>query len=426
MSYLDDWYAVVARNIGGGSTKRFFHQGYGDMAAASRLYSQVIGAVTRGETAPLRIIKWGEKERSAPSVFSGCLSSSGVRSTPTFQEASFESPAASYLPEASKTGRFLFVWRDGEDGSPPPPPRKIAVHLPTTGDQFYYFRKQIALDLLKHDIASVILMFPYYSARKPETQFAHVLPSVSAFITQIAAGVTESASIAAWVDATHGRETRVVFTGVSLGGSVANVAAIVAAAGLENGEVRVGSVPVVATSSATSFLTGVLHSRIAWDTLATAPAGCADDIKAVLADDSEASDAPLLTKENGEPLNDVERRLAETMECLSLPKITRLIAQRQQYADVNMAAPSLGSVVQVSASGDRFVGKHQTELFATLSELCARAERVDIPGGHISTLFKRDEVIVPAIVAAFDRLDGVVASGNATEAPMAAEAPSRA
>ncbi len=429
MSYLDDWYAVVARNIGGGSTKRFFHQGYGDMAAASRLYSQVIGAVTRGETAPLRITKWGEKERSAPSVFSGCLSPGGVRGTPTFQEASFESPAASYLPEASKTGRFLFVWRDGEDGSPPPPPRKIAVHLPTTGDQFYYFRKQIALDLLKHDIASVILMFPYYSSRKPDAQFAHVLPSVSAFITQIAAGVTESASIAAWVDATHGRETRVVFTGVSLGGSVANVAAIVAAAGLESGEKRVGSAPVVATSSATSFLTGVLHSRIAWDTLAAAPAGCADDIKAVLAEANgaaEASDAPLLTKENGEPLNDVERQLAETMECLSLPKITRLMARRRRDADMEKVAPSLGSVVQVSASGDRFVGKHQTELFATLSELCARAERVDIPGGHISTLFKRNEVIVPAIVAAFDRLDGVVANGNATEAPMVADAPTRA
>ena len=326
------------------------------------------------------------------------------------------------------------MWRDGEDGLPPPAPRKIAVHLPTTGDQFYYFRKQIALDLLKHDIASVILMFPYYSARKPEAQFAHVLPSVSAFITQIAAGVTESAGIAAWADATYGLETRVVFTGVSLGGSVANVAAIVAAAGLERGDVRVGSAPVVATSSATSFLTGVLHSRIAWDTLAAAPAGCADDIKAVLAGATGEApgescvDSPTtaLTKENGEPLNDVERRLAETMECLSLPKITRLMAARRRDADMEKAAPSLGSVVQVSASGDRFVGKHQTELFATLSELCARAERVDIPGGHISTLFKRDEVIVPAIVAAFDRLDGVVASGNATEAPMAAEAPRRA
>ena len=404
------------------------------MAAASRLYSHVIGAVTRGETVPLRITKWGEKERSAPSFFSGCIGPGGARGTPTFQEASFESPAASYLPEASKTGRFLFVWRDGEDGSPPPAPRKIAVHLPTTGDQFYYFRKQIALDLLKHDIASVILMFPYYSARKPEAQFAHVLPSVSAFITQIAAGVTESAGIAAWADATYGLETRVVFTGVSLGGSVANVAAIVAAAGLESGEKRVGSAPVVATSSATSFLTGVLHSRIAWDTLAAAPAGCADDIKAVLAGATGEApgescvDSPTtaLTKENGEPLNDVERRLAETMECLSLPKITRLMAARRRDADMESAAPSLGSVVQVSASGDRFVGKHQTELFATLSELCARAERVDIPGGHISTLFKRDEVIVPAIVAAFDRLDGVVASGNATEAPMAAEAPRRA
>ena len=438
MSYLDDWYAVVARNIGGGSTKRFFHQGYGDMAAASRLYSQVIGAVTRGEAAPLRITQWGEKERSAPSVFSGCLGPGGVRGTPTFQEASFESPAASYLPEASKTGRFLFVWREAEDpsSSPPPPPRKIAVHLPTTGDQFYYFRKQIALELLKHDIASVILMFPYYSARKPEKQFAHVLPSVSAFITQIAAGVAESAGIAAWADSTYGRDTRVVFTGVSLGGSVANVAAIVAAAGLEDGEKRVGAAPVVATSSATSFLTGVLHSRIAWDTLAAAPAGCADDLKAVLAEangstennDGASDEASVaLTKENGEPLNDVEARLAETMECLSLPKITRLMARRRRDADMKQAAPSIGSVVQVSASGDRFVGKHQTELFETLSELCARAERTDIPGGHISTLFKRNEVIVPAIVAAFDRLDGVVARGNATtEAPMPAEAPTRA
>ena len=78
------------------------------------------------------------------------------------------------------------------------------------------------------------------------------------------------------------------------------------------------------------------------------------------------------------------------------------------------------------------MGKHQTELFATLSGLCARAERVNIPGGHISTLFKRNEVIVPAIVAAFDRLDGVPANGGSTEAsmvaeaPMAAEAPTRA
>jgi hypothetical protein len=49
-----------------------------------------------------------------------------------------------------------------------------------------------------------------------------------------------------------------------MGGSVANVAAIIAAADNGPGGPGVGTCPVVATSSATSFLTGVLHNRIAW------------------------------------------------------------------------------------------------------------------------------------------------------------------
>ena len=54
------------------------------------------------------------------------------------------------------------------------------------------YRKQIALELLRHDIASVILMFPYYAARKPLEQYAHVLPSVAAFITQVRAQVEQA------------------------------------------------------------------------------------------------------------------------------------------------------------------------------------------------------------------------------------------
>ena len=69
-------------------------------------------------------------------------------------------------------------------------------------------------------------------------------------------------------------------TGVSLGGSVANVAAVIAAGNCDTG---VGSCPVVATSSATSFLTGVLHNRIAWNVLSEAEDAVADEIKAVVA-----------------------------------------------------------------------------------------------------------------------------------------------
>ena len=87
---------------------------------------------------------------------------------------------------------------------------------------------------------------------------------------------------------------------------------------------------MVATSSATSFLTGVLHNRIAWDVLAKAPSDAAADLRAVLASaptETEAGGAVELRKRNGDALNDTEAALAarwlrrRRRGCLSLPKI---------------------------------------------------------------------------------------------------------
>ena len=146
---------------------------------------------------------------------------------------------------------------------------KICVMLQPR-DAFYWFRKQIALDLLSHEIATVIPMFPYYGKRKPKDQFHHIIPSVSDFFVQICSGVLEAAAIGScW--AAEFPEVETVFTGVSMGGSVANVAAILAAS---NSGSESGNLFVVATCSATSFLTGVLHNRIAWKELSEAPWGC--------------------------------------------------------------------------------------------------------------------------------------------------------
>lgn len=89
--------------------------------------------------------------------------------------------------------------------------------------------------------------------------------------------------------------------------------------------------------------------------------------------------------------------------------------------------PRLDVAVQVSARDDRFVGRHSDELFALLNGLCkgwgagesrgGTCERRDITGGHISTLFRRGEVIVPAIVAAFEMLSGGGGRGRGGEAP---------
>lgn len=453
---------------------------YGDIQAATRLYSEVVNAVTRGEPSAPLTLRWEKETVAGPASFlSGCFGPSAgggpfrreEKPVPTFAEASFESPVAAYLPRESKEGKLLFVWRTGDA-----PPDKIAIHLPVTGDQYYWYRKQIALELLKHDVASVILMFPYYAARKPEGQHAHVLPSVSAFITQVCAGVMESVALASWAAAEY-PGSRTVFTGVSMGGSVANVAAILTAAERERKKKKaeehvregegegggasangapapepeggaggggvgvgvggvggVGTCPVVSTSSATSFLTGVLHSRIAWDVLEASPAGAADQLNKVIAPagrpdnrgdgGSGCDDAKIaLTacREDGEPLNATEQALADAMECLSLGKLVELMKAARRES--GSAMPRLGAAVQVSALDDRFVGRQSDELFALLKGLSegegegerrgGTCERRDIAGGHISTLFKQGEAIVPAIVATFEKLSGSGRGGDA-------------
>jgi len=49
----------------------------------------------------------------------------------------------------------------------------------------------------------VIVMFPYYGARRPAGQFAHILPDVAAFFTQVSAALMESAAVAAWAVHTY-------------------------------------------------------------------------------------------------------------------------------------------------------------------------------------------------------------------------------
>ena len=416
MSYLDDWYAAVARNIGGGSTKRFFHRGYGDMASAAKIFSSVVDEIASGAPiAPLRPT-WGDTTRIEPSV-SSCFGP-GADAAPTTRLATFESPASAHLPGASRRGELMFVWKDTDRA-----PTKIAVHLPTTGDQFYYFRKQIALDLLKHDIASVIPMLPYYGPRKPPEQYAHVLPTVEALVAQACAGVTESAAVAAYLAETY-PVAQTVFTGVSLGGVLSIVAAMYYASSATH---DVGAAPVVAPSCATAFLTGVLHNRLAWDVLGRAPENVAEDLLRVMREEDGASGgvedvgkSENVRKENGEALNETEAALAAAMECLSLPKIARLTEARRRA--LGRGAPKLGAVVQVSAAGDRFLGSQQDELQATLRGLCPEAERRDIEGGHISSiLFGREKNIVPAVVAAFRALDarrgGALDHAPATVAP---------
>ena len=375
------------------------------MHAAAKIYEECIASVTTGEPVKPITLRWDADFVDVP-ILAGCLQpSADAPGYPLYREAEFDSPGAKYMPEESKVGNMLFIWRTGKK-----PPSKIAIHLPTTGDQYFWYRKQLAKDLLKHDVASCIPMFPYYGKRKPHGQYLHLLTSVSALITQVCGGIMEAAGIAAWANAAY-PGAKVVMTGVSLGGSVANVAAVITAG---NCDTSVGSCPVVATSSATSFLTGVLHNRIAWNVLSEAEDAVADEIKAVVAaslDVGEKSKPVIHANEKGLPLTPTEAALADTMDCLSMSTMIRLMEQGQRSHGVEM--PMLDAVTQVTARKDRFVGSHSDELHAVLRGLTdprGECERVEVNGGHISTLFKRGETIVPAIASTFEKVASTLAA----------------
>ena len=403
MAYLDDWYSTLARNLKVGNKKRFFWKGYegapGDMDMATSLFKDVLNAFTgqggEEDIKPLAL-RWVSERVVETSVFSACLTSGSTSTSPVIRQAEFDSPAARYLPKESQTGQLLYVWRTGGV-----PPSRLAIILPTTGDAFFWFRKQIALDLLTHDIASVIPMIPFYGKRKPKEQWHHLICSVADFFKHICSGVLEAAAIGAWA-ASEFPGVNTVFTGVSMGGSIANVAAILAAANSSQG--KVGACPVVATCSATSFLTGVLHNRIAWKELSEAPSGVADELKNLVAVKS-AHERAKVTKESGEELLPTEQDLADTIEVLNLAKIVRLVEENQR--EVGGQLPMmLDAVVQVQAANDRFVGREGDELEDVLKRLVRKGEdfqRVDITGGHISTLMRRESAIVPAIVATFSK-----------------------
>ena len=132
------------------------------MHAAAKIYEECIASVTTGEPVKPITLRWDADFVDVP-ILAGCLQpSADAPGYPLYREAEFDSPGAKYMPEESKVGNMLFIWRTGKK-----PPSKIAIHLPTTGDQYFWYRKQLAKDLLKHDVASCIPMFPYYGKRKP-------------------------------------------------------------------------------------------------------------------------------------------------------------------------------------------------------------------------------------------------------------------
>lgn len=128
------------------------------------------------------------------------------------REGWFTSPERA-LPDCARTAGVRLLLPRG-------PTRGVALHLAASGDQTYALRLRFAAPLLRHGIGALVLEHPFYGSRRPHTQPAHALRSVSDFHLMGRAAMLEALGLLRWLD----EELRVPHlgvTGYSMGGQLA-------------------------------------------------------------------------------------------------------------------------------------------------------------------------------------------------------------
>ena len=185
---------------------KFFTRGYGDIEflveSEAKFRSIIIGGTKPPTVGKITILEKIECQ----SLLAGSFIS---------EKWQFESPMSQYLPEESRQVICEFIKPMGNNF------RAVAIVFPATGDKFFATRRNlISLWLLRHKIASLIIMAPCYGIRKPKGQKGHYNDTVSLYYRSTAALLVEGAVLA-----NHVRESMkvpVVLAGLSFGGAMAS------------------------------------------------------------------------------------------------------------------------------------------------------------------------------------------------------------
>lgn len=166
------------------------------------------------------------------------------------RDLEFDSPFDMLPPEA-RTARARWVTTD-------PEPERVVILHPAWNDENYDTRTRIALDLLDHGVASVMLQHPLYGERRRRTAVDYPVPLVSDFCLMGRGAVLEGRALAAHL---VGAGYRVGASGYSMGGNLAAFVAVLS-------DAPIAVAPLAAAYAAGPvFLDGVLRHTIAWDAL---------------------------------------------------------------------------------------------------------------------------------------------------------------
>ena len=266
----------------------------------------------------------------------------------------------------------------GSGASPPaPPPEAVVVMLPATGEQGYRERVALARALVARaarPVAVIILMAPYYAARRPSGQRGHFNRTVAEYQAQSAAISMEAAALLAWAHVRAPR-ARLCATGFSWGAAMATGAALLASLALPRGVAarQLCVAAYVGSASPVALLTGLLATDIDFAALEAASPGARERLLA------------LFRRSNFQAFVD---------EIRSSPALA--------------TAPLIGAAACVSMSNDAFVSAAEAAALRRTLEAAAPAGRTSarvFGGGHAGAAAARGSRQVAAIEGALAMLE---------------------
>ncbi len=236
--WLDRLYLATSRG------PRLFRGGWGDIALL-----ESIEVLARGPLPTHAIdVAWRE-----PRVHRGLR----------LRHGTFESPAASLLPEESKTAVVLEVAPDGDEARD-----MTCVAFAATSEEGFDKRLGLARLLARRGVTTVILENPFYGARRPRGQIGSKLRFASDQCSMVAAAILEGRALANHLRERGGEGSgALAVAGVSMGGLVA--ADVVALSPFP-----LAVVACLAPSSGVAvYLDGPLGQRVDWERLAQEAGG---------------------------------------------------------------------------------------------------------------------------------------------------------
>uniref|UniRef100_A0A0N4Z774 AB hydrolase-1 domain-containing protein n=1 Tax=Parastrongyloides trichosuri TaxID=131310 RepID=A0A0N4Z774_PARTI len=279
-------------------------------------------------------------------------------------DGKFISPLAKHMPNILPKESHICYWK----GFFPKKKniRKVVIHLAGTGDHSYVRRQWgFADDLLKKDIASILIENPYYGSRKPSKQFRSSLLNVTDLFVLGGALMTECNYLLSYAKTNFGLDVHGI-SGVSMGGFTASLAA-------SNIKYPISLVPCLSwTCASKSYTYGAISEAIKWDTL-----------KEELSSTKFRNQIESIPNQNW--LGELEDTMKNNPELDEAKEFMRILMREFTFLGNYpvIAEPKLCKVIV--AQSDSYVLRHDLPSF---DDIWPGSEVITLPGyGHVQSYF---------------------------------------